>query len=479
MLPEAAKTDAKAKGYLTSIYATLWDEFAKPWLNQGARNEAGFFWEALEEEAPDLVTEARQRHRLGQQLDGEYEIAKREALAAARGFFTVANEEVRVRPLAIQMGYLSAAARVDRGSHGQLQVTCQDDPAGQTEGLRSARDEDGYVRGAKRAPFPRDGPDCKYSALFDPRPAFDGLREAFMVRRLFLSLLEAQVVDGASKTFHASVRQWLATAAPSDEPADFGPRAWKAYLACVRNAKYYLSVGELVAICQQASVRVLIFKEIDGGLILEAFSLAGRGPLILTKLTANKERSVRSHFERLVAVTEMNHFNTIVDQEAEARSQEDARLRQERETEEEEERQARVAEKAEKARAEKARREAEERQARVAAAAAAKASEDVPPPPPASDGIRPAKKQKSQDAGQNPEQAEADLVPGSSLQPDEAGRNKSDEGAGQYNVRCMPCGASADPRRQLEAAMTTLVAQGEEIEELQSVNFCEFGDVKV
>ena len=35
------------------------------------------------------------------------------------------------------------------------------------------------VRGT-RLPFPADGPSCKYAALFDLRPAFDALRDAFV-----------------------------------------------------------------------------------------------------------------------------------------------------------------------------------------------------------------------------------------------------------------------------------------------------------
>ena len=44
----------------------------------------------------------------------------------------------------------------------------------------AARDERGFVKGTQ-LPFPADGPDCKYSALFDPRPAFDNLRESFLL----------------------------------------------------------------------------------------------------------------------------------------------------------------------------------------------------------------------------------------------------------------------------------------------------------
>ena len=453
MLPEAATTDHLAARALDSISTSLWDEFAKPFLSNQASVEGRLFWKALETDAPELAVEARQRFQVSLVMNRDSERAKREALLAARRFFTVANEEMCIRPLAVRLGYLGAATRVDRGSHGQLQVTCVHDPTGQKEGMCSARDEDGYVRGTKRVPYPVDGPDCKYSALFDPRPVFDALREAFMLfkssrapGRLFLNLLQEQAVDDSNETFRGLVGQWLATSSPSGPPPDFAVRAWSAYLKCVTEPGYYFSVDELLAICKQASVRVLIFKEIDGVLTFQGGSDHGQGPVILTKLRANNQRSVRSHFERLISASQARQFANDLEQEAQERLREEDRLRREKEIE------------LAKVQAEKARREASERQA-LQAAAVSKNDDDVPPPPPASEGKRPAKKPKSEEAVQNPKKSEAGSKPSIALQPDETMVDKSEEVVGQYNVRCMPCGSSRDPRSKLEAAMTTLVDQ--------------------
>ena len=133
-------------------------------------------------------------------------------------------------------------------------------------------------------------------------------------------------------------------------------------------------------------------------------------------------------------------------QEAQERLREEARLRREKEIE-----LARV-------QTEKAQREVAERQARQSAAVS-KNDDDVPPPPPASEGKRPPKKQKSQGSVQNPEQSQPASKPSFGSQQGSTSFDKSDEGVGQYNVRCMPCGSSRDPRSKLEAALITLADQ--------------------
>ena len=163
-------------------------------------------------------------------------------------------------------------------------------------------------------------------------------------------------------------------------------------------------------------------------------------------MCANNQRSVRSHFERLISASQARQFDNDLAQEAQERLREEDRLRREKEIE------------LAKVQAEKARREASERQA-LQAAADSKNDDDVPPPPPASEGKRPAKKPKSEEAVQNPKKSEAGSKPSIALQPDETMVDKSEEVVGQYNVRCMPCGSSRDPRSKLEAAMTTLVDQ--------------------
>lgn len=204
---------------------------------------------------PELAAEARQRVQVGGALDRRAADAKQEALLAARRFFTATNEEACIRPLAIQLGYLGASAQVDVSSQGQVRVRCQGDVAVPEEGARSARDGD-YVRGT-RLPFPIDGPDCKYSALFDPRSFFDALGGAFIVFAdansqaiLFLRLLQERGAAGANAMLFDKVRRWIESAS-SEAPAEFGVRAWSAYLACVREGSFFfLSMSSLQSVCR-------------------------------------------------------------------------------------------------------------------------------------------------------------------------------------------------------------------------------------
>ena len=107
---------------------------------------------------------------------------KATAIAESRIFFDVMQEAPLVRPLAIRLGYLpfdavilveNEALRVNLSSSEASSHSC--------DGAASAHDEAGYIRGT-RILFPPDGPQCKYSALFDPRPEFDAIRESFIVQ---------------------------------------------------------------------------------------------------------------------------------------------------------------------------------------------------------------------------------------------------------------------------------------------------------
>ena len=58
------------------------------------------------------------------------------------------------------------------------------------------------VRGSQpRVEFPMIGPISKYVALFDARPMFDGLREAFFCSRksTYVSLLETTLEDASTR----------------------------------------------------------------------------------------------------------------------------------------------------------------------------------------------------------------------------------------------------------------------------------------
>ena len=72
----------------------------------------------------------------------------------------------------------------------------------------------------------------------------------------------------------------------------------------VARRSYYFAVDELVAICITQRINIAVFKEVRGALIFVDGWFDGVGPVVCTKLTANSDKSVRSHFERLLTVEE-------------------------------------------------------------------------------------------------------------------------------------------------------------------------------
>ena len=133
----------------------------------------------------------------------------------------------------MRVGYLSPGASIAIGSSGQVctKLDIETEREGY-EGLQSARSDTGQVDGTlPRIPFPVDGPDCKYNVLFDTRPAFDTLREAFMVHadpdaqaNLFLRLLREQGLGATSVDFAEKVLQWIGIASPVLAPVNFDAR---------------------------------------------------------------------------------------------------------------------------------------------------------------------------------------------------------------------------------------------------------------
>ena len=447
MLPQAAVSDEAAASALVRIHTSLWSDFAQPFLTNQASIEGRLFWEALESLLPELAAEARRHVQVASLLESQAGHAKMEALCAARGFFCVANEEVFIRPLAIRFGYLMAGVHVDIGINGQVSLRLHQDAASLGEGASSAQDNNGYVKGTKRLPFPIGGPDCKYSALFDSSPVFDSLREAFIVfadrgsrATLFLHCLQEQGLSDRHESFFGKLQQWIDTASPLEAPVDFGVRAWSAYLACVRKVSYLFSVDELLAVCTQASIRVLIFKEIEGILSFAGGCLHGQGPLILTKLCANSERSVRSHFERLIPASLVGQFSKTIQDEARERLREEAKLKRERQFNE-------------------AQALAEQARALKEAAEQGADKDPLPPPPPPHEGKRPSKKpkteQKESRRGQgqdtNPSGLESDKIAAQGN-----GKGGEAEGLEQYSVRCLPPDQTKDPRARLESALDAL-----------------------
>ena len=81
----------------------------------------------------------------------------------------------------------------------------------------------------------------------------------------------------------------------------FAEEACPYYVQALRDADYWLSVDELVLICQLARAPVIVFKQ--GGAVLEAAesSPAGSGTAMFVKIATERDGPVRSHFERMLS----------------------------------------------------------------------------------------------------------------------------------------------------------------------------------
>ena len=162
-----------------------------------------------------------------------------------------------------------------------------------------------------RLPFPADGPTCKYAALFDIRPVFDALRDAFVKESTEFRLLLGDVmgpledagVQGVVLNFLDVWDEYEQCKCRAEPPADFASRAWLAYTDALRSHQYFLSVDELLFICECASFNVVVFQQIGAHLLVAGHALCTPAPPVLVKLRGSGSRRVRTHFERLVPQT--------------------------------------------------------------------------------------------------------------------------------------------------------------------------------
>jgi hypothetical protein len=233
---------------------------------------------------------------------GEAVALKISVLARSRMFFRLELEPQVSRQLAVRFGYIPAGMDVlllsPQDLEGLFAVNhaCYDF-------LDTAYNDDGYVRGT-RCEFPADGPTCKYTALFDDRPMFDSLHEAFLVgarasgRADAFSTDVAQVVGPQflEEVTHFTVLTtcWATMVASSHVPEAFATRAWPAYVKCVQLAEYYLSVEEVVLVSAMARVNVAVFNQTGLLLRYEAGFFDGDGLIVSIKLRKKNKQSFRA-----------------------------------------------------------------------------------------------------------------------------------------------------------------------------------------
>ena len=218
-------------------------------------------------------------------------IARAGCLQAARSFFTKANEEALVWPLAHSLGHIP-------GEFDQAPYFL--DSAGRAC----------VVGTFPIQAFPANGPASKYEALFDANPCFDCIRESFIVScdprskvktfqtKLLDMHLDDNVVESISGLLEA-LRCFDDVPVSDHLSRHFVMRAWPSYVQALCDPDYWLSANELVLLAAMSNINVAIFACVDSVLTLvNSYTPAGASP-VLIKLDGNNIARVRSHFERL------------------------------------------------------------------------------------------------------------------------------------------------------------------------------------
>jgi hypothetical protein len=256
------------------------------------QDEPKLFWDSLTRSFQQVAEDAKQHFDRQLVTRGETVALKISVLQRSRMFFRPELEPEVIRQLAVRFGYIPAGMNVVLLSHQDLQEFYAVNH-GCYDFLNTAHNEDGYVRGTS-CEFPADGPTCKYTSLFDERPMFDSLREAFLVgarasgRADACSTVVAQVVGDTDiltlqlleevTGFTVLTTRWATMVASPDVLEAFATRAWPAYVKCVQVAEYYLSVEGIVLVSAMARVNVAVFSQTGPLLRYEAGFFDGDGP---------------------------------------------------------------------------------------------------------------------------------------------------------------------------------------------------------
>ncbi len=276
------------------IAASLPNEFLLPWCAGEESTEAECFVTALSRLQPELLATCLNAVQHTEARVASHARAKAEVISQARNFFTRQNELTYIESLALMLGHVPGEF------HSPPYF------------LNGAGDP--LVVGTQQS-FPDDGPHTKYEALFDPRTCFDAIRWSFIVsadprmgvgtfHRLLIQLLEhdeslneglvLQLVD-----FLDAVRACGSQDLPDALPPDLIQLAWPSYVAALQDQAYWLSAAELTLLCCLDNVSVAVFESDGQTLKLAAAHIVEEVPPVMVKLTSNRHRRVRSHFERL------------------------------------------------------------------------------------------------------------------------------------------------------------------------------------
>ena len=165
----------------TCVAAALWSEFALPSVRQGEEFaedvESALFTKHLHLLCPSVSSEVEELQHLQSAAHDAESALRRQLLHATRDLFLCSEGGDLIHLMASRSGIIPAA-----WPHTMLlEAGGNEDSPYELMKLAYVRKSSGarIVR-ASQLPFPSDGPQQRYVALFDDRGCFDGLRLAFV-----------------------------------------------------------------------------------------------------------------------------------------------------------------------------------------------------------------------------------------------------------------------------------------------------------
>ena len=325
LLSQAARragSSASIHRRLHFLVQTFWEEYMLRHFRQEPTGESRLFWEALRKLTPVVAEESRQKYQEYQGRLDLVQAAKTKVLRDSQLFFTEALEPF-IRSLANEIGYMPSPDMMIDGES--------------FEGLEPVCGTDGVIRGSKRVRILAASRMSKYDALFHQNEVFNALRESFLVfgdphmtpQRVLHAirgrLRSTEAVPQEAEMFSEALAGWVqAGTVDQRPPPSFFEAAWPAYLECIQSTQYFFSTTELAMICDLANVNVAIFRQIDETLSYVEGVFGNAGRIVCVKLLSNNVGEVHSHFERVLTKHDVLEFMIDRDRDEAANAPGDA-----------------------------------------------------------------------------------------------------------------------------------------------------------
>ena len=169
---------------MSAIEQSLWYEYVQPILDGNTdetTSEGNSFWKRVQDLMPKVAEECKEFHKNKKECAELLMKSKETLLTHIIQFSTEEMELHFIRPLAIARGLLPTVFDFSKGADLSYIESLRALDFDGNELLASAIDEMGFVKGSvPKAKCPTDSlPTCKYMALFNADPSFDGLRYTF------------------------------------------------------------------------------------------------------------------------------------------------------------------------------------------------------------------------------------------------------------------------------------------------------------